>query len=338
LFAAADESECFFHQEEIMHIALKFFICVLLLASISSAQESLREQKIQELQIINPKIQQTKAQLAELENRHAELEEFILKPTDADYAAAEKEKTSAFRIFPRELLENKISLRGGAAYYSFTTESHSYDEIPQIELQNGYLSVGFAGADYGFITDLNELPLSKISVETKGVNFLVKHAPPTVEEEARNEFRKSGKGFKVDGVSYNNSASAIVGHSYVLRAVSFNDADIVVAFSIYRKDTDGSLIIFWKLIENFKTPLLEKNNAVANTRQSSDTEIKVFDYAAQQVVQHSLAQNGLNDVSVEATTTEVTLRGTVPKGKLADAVRITQELAKRKVVNLLTER
>jgi hypothetical protein len=321
-----------------MRSIFKAFIFVLFLGSILSAQESSREQKIQELQAISPKIEKAKAQLTELENRQTELEGFILEPTDADYAEAEKENASAFRIFPRGLLEDKISVRGGAAYYSFSTESHSYDDTPQIELQNGNLSVGFAGADYGFITDLDKLPLSQISEQTKGVNFLVKYAPPTVEEEARNEFRKIRQGFKVDEVNYNKSVSAIVGHSYVLRAISFDEADILVVFNVYRKDTDGSLIIFWKLIENFKTPRLEKNTAVVNIRQNPDTEIKVLDYAVQQAIQDSLVQNGLNDVSVEATTTEVTLRGTVPKGKLADAVRITHEMAKRKVSNQLTER
>ncbi len=48
-------------------------------------------------------------------------------------------------------------------------------------------------------------------------------------------------------------------------------------------------------------------------------------------------QKGLNNISVDATTTEVILRGTVPKGKMAEAVRTALEVEKRKVNNKLTE-
>jgi hypothetical protein len=47
---------------------------------------------------------------------------------------------------------------------------------------------------------------------------------------------------------------------------------------------------------------------------------------------------GLTDVTVEATTTEVTIRGTVPKGKMAEVNRIAQETGKRKVNNQVTEK
>lgn len=313
-------------------------IFVIFLTSMSSAQESSRKQKIQELQNINQRIEQTKAQLTELEKRRLELEKFILKPTSEDFAAAEKENASAFRIFPRGLLVNKISVPGGAACYSFSTESNSYDQTPQIGLSAGFLFVmGAGGLDYGFIAYLDKLPLSQINEQTKGVAFLANYEPPTTTEEARNELMKVRRGYKVDDLIYRRTILDEVGYSYALRVINFNKADILVAFNIYRKDTDGSLIIFWKLIENFKIPRLEKNNAVINIQPNPNTENKVLDYAAQQAVQGALVQNGLDGVSVEATTTEVTLRGTVPKGKMADAVRIAQETAKRKIQNQLTE-
>ena len=41
------------------------------------------------------------------------------------------------------------------------------------------------------------------------------------------------------------------GYAYVFRAISFDDADILVVFNIHRKGADGSLIIFWKRLEVF---------------------------------------------------------------------------------------
>jgi osmotically-inducible protein OsmY len=48
-------------------------------------------------------------------------------------------------------------------------------------------------------------------------------------------------------------------------------------------------------------------------------------------------QKELSNVSVEATTKEVTLRGNIPKGKMAEAVRIATEIGKRRINNQLTE-
>jgi osmotically-inducible protein OsmY len=62
------------------------------------------------------------------------------------------------------------------------------------------------------------------------------------------------------------------------------------------------------------------------------------DTAAQATVKDALEKAGFNDVTVTATTTEVTLRGSVPNGKLGEAVRIATEKANRKVNNQLTEK
>jgi osmotically-inducible protein OsmY len=62
------------------------------------------------------------------------------------------------------------------------------------------------------------------------------------------------------------------------------------------------------------------------------------DAAVQSVVEEAMKKKGFNDVTVDATTTEVTLRGSVPKGKMTEAIQAAQEVAKRKVNNDLTEK
>ncbi|MBA3785601.1 MAG: hypothetical protein H0X15_08715 [Acidobacteria bacterium] len=91
------------------------------------------------------------------------------------------------------------------------------------------------------------------------------------------------------------------------------------------------MIISWKLIENFEIPRLERN------KLNIDIQLEVLDYVIAQALQTELIQKGLNNISVDATTTEVILRGTVPKGKMAEAVRTALEVEKRKVNNKLTE-
>lgn len=63
------------------------------------------------------------------------------------------------------------------------------------------------------------------------------------------------------------------------------------------------------------------------------TPMAAPDMATQKTVEDALKKAGLNDVMVSATTTEVTLRGSVAKGKLGEAVRIATEAGKSKKVN-----
>jgi hypothetical protein len=212
--------------------------------SIAFGQELTREQKFQKLDELNKQLKS--------------LEQDFFQPDEKDLSQAQKEGFNVFRLLPREKYDRKLYIQGGGSYYSFTTKSHDYQKIAQICLEQNYLSVGFAGADYGFMADLGETPLADISKETSEVSFLVSYKPPSDEPAVRAEQSKA-QNYEANGFSYKEHFPAIVGHSYILRAISFRDADVLVAFRIQRKDTDGSLIIFWKLLETFEKPILARN-------------------------------------------------------------------------------
>jgi hypothetical protein len=190
------------------------------------------------------------------------VEKAAVSPNENDFEAALQINARVFRILPRGTFDyekNPFSVRGGGAYYSFVKQSHSYNDTPQIELQQNNLSVGFYGANYGFIADLGNVPLSEITRESENLRFLLNYNPVVLESEARNEYKKISRGFEVEGVKYKNSLPAVAGHSYVLRAISYDEADTLVALRIFRQDADGSLIVFWKFIENFQPPVLTRN-------------------------------------------------------------------------------
>ena len=75
-----------------------------------------------------------------------------------------------------------------------------------------------------------------------------------------------------------------------------------------------------------------------NTNMAATTPAPSMDAAAKTAVEDALKKKGFNDVTVEATTTEITLRGSVPKGKLGEAVQAATEAGKRKINNQLTEK
>ncbi len=228
-----------------MKFSLRLFFLSLLCVSFINAQDSSREQQLQKIDELNGQIKI--------------LETAILSPEAKDLKQAEKEEFNVFRLMPREKYDRKLTINGGGAYYSFTRKISEYGRGSDVALEQNYLSVGFAGADYGFIYDFGDIPLADVSKDTNEAGFLVDYKPPTREIEVRSEARKA-QNYDVNGTIYKRRVPAVVGHTYVLRSISFDDWDILVALKIHRSDKDGSLIIFWKMLENFEKPTFERSS------------------------------------------------------------------------------
>ncbi len=89
------------------------------------------------------------------------------------------------------------------------------------------------------------------------------------------------------------------------------------------------------VVTNTNTGMMNANVTMATPMS---TPMAMPDTATQTAVESALKKAGMNDVTVAATSTEVTLRGTVPKGKMAEVNRIAQETGKRKVNNQVIEK
>ncbi|HEY8561231.1 MAG TPA: hypothetical protein VIL74_12720 [Pyrinomonadaceae bacterium] len=222
------------------------FVSALLVFSLSTAasgQTPTREQKLRKIDDLNSQINGLEAE--------------ILLPAAEDFERAGKEGFEVFRLMPRERYDRKRAVHGGA-YYSFTNRSHDYQKIAQISLEDDYLSVGFAGADYGFFSDLGNVPLAEVSTDTGGIEFLLNYKPPTSESAARAEQKKSHN-YETENATFARRVPVSLDFTFALRAISFDRADVLVAFRIHRRDKDGSLIVFWKPLKNFEVPMLVRD-------------------------------------------------------------------------------
>lgn len=225
----------------------KFIFVSAALFTVSFAQDSSHERTIREY--------------STLHSRLRDMEKTILGPTDAEVRAAAEQGLKAIRLMPREKYEHSLTIRGGGAYYSFTRLTHEYNYGSDIQLEQNSLSVGFAGADYGFLYDLGEVDLAQVDKNSGPIQFLVKYQPPTDESSIRAEQRRSHE-YETSGYVYKSRVPATVGHTYILRSIGFSTADVLVALNIVRKDADGSLIIFWRPIETFKKPEIARNAGI----------------------------------------------------------------------------
>lgn len=187
----------------------------------------------------------------------------ILVPSDTAAFAAKRAGAKVFKLLPRGMFDqdtstygdkdNPLGIRGGGAYYSFATELHSYNKMPQIELQKEYLNTGFYGLNYGLMKDLGAIELASVSTDLAEVNFLATYKPRNLIPEIREEQGKRGD-YKANGYVYRARLPAIVGHTYVLRAIGYDEFDILVAFQPIAKLENGALEVLWKELKTFPVP------------------------------------------------------------------------------------
>ena len=234
-----------------------FFIIISLTAVNIFAQQKPREELLKELQ----------AKRAELQLLENQLLAPSLEDSSAYAAFLRQPDTGLIRLLPRERYDTEaylknsktIAMRGAGAFFSFTRLTQEYGYGSDIGLDSGYLMVGFAGADYGMLVNLGDLALENITLEHPSVRFLSTYKPPTNEPKARLEAQQSGNGFTVDQIRYQRRLPVEVKATYLLRSIDYSNSDVLVAFKVVRQDTDGSVIILWKLLKKYPVPQLARN-------------------------------------------------------------------------------
>ena len=207
--------------------------------------------------------------LKELHAKRAELaalEKRFLEPGEEDrmrYAEfLGQPDTGLIRLLPREKFDsdvyknNKqtIAMRGGGAYYSFPSKTHVYGHGSDIELDQGQLHVGFAGADYGMLTDLGDIPLENVGANTPAVTLFAAYKPARHEQIARQEYRRLAQGAELEGLPVKNRVPVKLNSTYLLRSINYSSSDVLVALKVVRIDSDGSAVILWKLLKKYGKP------------------------------------------------------------------------------------
>jgi len=206
-----------------------------------------------------------RAELSKLQKTVTELEKALLFPSEKDRAAyanfLRQSDTGLIRLLPRETFDRTnvegMTLRGGGAYYSFKERTNEYVNSSDISLEQGELTTGFAGANYGLLADLGDVPLERVNL--KAVAALAQYTPAADEPHARIEQRRMSEGATINGVSYKNRQQFRLNSTYVLRSVNYHASDTLVAFRVVRIDSDKSAIILWKLLKQYPTPYLARN-------------------------------------------------------------------------------
>ncbi|MEZ5429227.1 MAG: hypothetical protein R2747_23470 [Pyrinomonadaceae bacterium] len=221
--------------------------------------------------------------IGELEEKALAEEAIKLMPAETYFARfaefLKDKKTGLIRLFPdmkcdqgmtvdvRELerCAEFLKIRGGGSFYSFRNktnlnETGAWDDIHFIDDR---LEVG--GLDeFGLIKEIGDVDLETLTSKSAEIESLLKYKPKKRRSEVKLEKQQLEKGL-IDGFSSRVPAKS--GSTYILRSVAYrrkifdsldHRADIVVAFRVIGRETDGSLILLWKELKRRNAQTLKE--------------------------------------------------------------------------------
>ena len=146
-----------------------------------------------------------------------------------------------------------ITERGGGAYYSLATRSHSYNDEPDISLQGQHLRAGFYGGTCAALIDLGPLPLneaqSAISQLPQPLLDLLYLDPlkpesgdaPSHERDFPNHFREVAQKRRIQ---LTGLLPATPGHTFVLRNHLSGEHDLLAAIELVAWTPSGALFAY----------------------------------------------------------------------------------------------
>jgi hypothetical protein len=192
----------------------------------------------------------------ELQDRHARL----VGALPQSYGA----RTGFARILRRFGWDVLIELREGGAYYSFLTGSNSYDDDPDLGLEQGSFKSGFAGGDKGWFLDLGDVPFVELG---DVLNGSIPSGLDLPEREAANFLGQVRAELAADGrrqispedlrlaeeLGISDYVRAFAGHTYLLRSVLFDSHDHLVVFTVIDEDESG-LSLVYNVLQSWTVP------------------------------------------------------------------------------------
>ena len=162
----------------------------------------------------------------------------------------------------KTLSEKKdLPLAGGGAYYSFTKLTHDLDKWSELRLRDGELQTGFTPQSLGILAVVGETALESTNLTHPTVKMLANYAPPSTLPEFQRQAEMIRGGLTTDGVTYKSAVPVMLNITYVLRATSYERADVLILLRVIRQAEDASVTLLWKRLASYPKPVFKPNKA-----------------------------------------------------------------------------
>ena len=157
----------------------------------------------------------------------------------------------------------KYSAPGGGASYSFSVNNYRIEGFADLtNVDSNFKCLGINVL--GILTNIGNIPLENVNLQTSGLDFLISFKPETKEKKVAESRKLFANGVLKDSFTYKSEWEATENTTYVLRSIAYKmfinldkRNDIIIAFRVVRKSEDGSMTILWKELAKKGAPNLK---------------------------------------------------------------------------------
>ena len=204
---------------------------------------------------------------------------------------ASEKKAGIFRLFPDFDCVSRNLVNIGSECRDFVPESSDFSFRSVAYTSRFYHDLGFDRTELvsdsffsqGILVPLGDVPIEKVDLELAELKYLTEIQPDVLIPNAKKTSRNIGRGVDAGGFHYSTSVIPYENTTYALRNIAYGISgslpslkpdstmteikfkslemdsrdDVIVAFRIVRKDTDGGLTIVWKELSRREAPKLK---------------------------------------------------------------------------------
>lgn len=166
----------------------------------------------------------------------------------------------------------KYTMPGAGSSFSFRTKNYRLARLSDITFTDRSFQASGVLL-HGIFVNLGDVPLEEVSLETKGLKYLVDFQPEPDFEKGRAIDQALTKGVERDGFLYRRGLFMVENTTFALRSVAYGGKyfrsvknltynefdydkrrDVIVVFRIVEKDDAGNITILWKKLQEKGSP------------------------------------------------------------------------------------
>ncbi len=168
-----------------------------------------------------------------------------------------------------------FKIPGAGAAYSFRTESYRLPRLADVILLDGIFRTGGV-LQQVIMADLGEVAIEDITLDSKGVKYLVDLEPAGDGDEFIRYDAAVAKGITADGFLYRNGHPVKENSTFAFRSIAYRGKfmrsvdgipydelefdkrrDVIVAFRVVDRDSAGNITIVWHRLKDVEAPKLK---------------------------------------------------------------------------------
>ncbi|HVE58325.1 MAG TPA: hypothetical protein VNB22_15950 [Pyrinomonadaceae bacterium] len=170
----------------------------------------------------------------------------------------------------------KYTMPGAGSSFSFRTQTYRIPRLADLT----FTDKSFQAAGvllHGIFANIGNVPLEEVSLQTKGLKYLVDFQPEPDYEKGKELDLQLIEGIKSDGFLYRRGLFSVENTTFALRSIAYSGKyfravknltynefdfdkrrDVIVVFRIVEKDEAGNVTILWKELQEKDSPEVKR--------------------------------------------------------------------------------